>query len=94
VLPTDDRSSWDASLLDDPRVVNLWDRELGLSRWVAGRRDLGIEPLGPVVYDAFLLFGPDARWDSAPAGLLASGLPVIGESSKLASAVGRLTSSS
>ena len=94
MLPSDSRSSWDAGLLDDPRVVNLWDRELAVSKWVAGARRLGIEPFGPVAYDVFLLFAPDARWDSAPSGLVATGLPVIGESSELASAIKQLTSSS
>ena len=89
VLPTDERSAWDRTLLDDTRVTNLWDRELAVSQWFADAGELGIEPFGPVVYDAFALFGPDAHWDSTPTGLLASGLPVIGESSTLAAAIER-----
>jgi hypothetical protein len=54
--------------------------------------NLGIEPFGPVVYDVYLLYAPDARWGSTPTGLLAAGLPVIGESSKLAAAIQKLTS--
>lgn len=52
-------------------VANLWDRDTAVSRWAAGARDLGIEPFGPVVYDAFLLFAPEAGWGSAPSHLVA-----------------------
>ena len=89
-LPSDSRSSWDASLLDDPRVVNLWDAEQAVSTWAAGSDKLGIEPFGPILYDAFFLFTPAARWDEAPSGLVVAGLPVIGETSKLASEAERL----
>lgn len=92
MLATDDRSSWDGRLLDGPRVANLWDRDLAVSRWVARADNLGIESFGLVVYDAFLLFAPNARWESAPSGLVAAGLPVLGETSKLASAIERLVS--
>ena len=90
MLPTDERSSWDAGLLDDTRVVSLWDGELAVSRWVARPPELGLDSFGPVVYDVYLLFAPGARWEAKPSGLVAAGLPVIGESSKLASAVDRL----
>lgn len=49
--------------------------------------ELGIDSFGPVVYDAFILFGPEARWESAPSGVRAAGVPVIGETSELASAI-------
>ncbi len=90
MLPTDERSPWNASLLNDPRVVNLWDSKLAVSRWVAGAAEFGLDSFGPVVYDVYVLFGRDARWEAKPSGLVAAGLPVIGESSKLASAVKRL----
>lgn len=93
-LATDERSAWDENLLDDPRVTSLWDGDRAVSRWAANAGDLGIEPFGSIVYDVFFVFAPDARWDSTPTGLLASGLPVLGESSKLASAIEQLTSSS
>jgi len=47
---------------------------------------LGIEPFGPILYDAFFLFSPEARWDETPSGLIIAGQPVIGETAKLASA--------
>lgn len=93
-LPTDERSAWDAGLLDDGRVTSLWDRDLAVSTWAAETAGLGVEPLGPVVYDAFVLFAPDARWDSVPTGRLAAGLPILGESSKLATAIEQLVSGS
>lgn len=87
MLPSDERSTWDARLLDDPRVASLWDRDLAISKWVAETSELGIDPFGPVVYDAFVLFGPEARWEAVPSDVLSAGLPVIGETSELASAI-------
>lgn len=92
-LPTDERSAWDASLLNDPRVVNLWDGELAVSKRFAASDSLGIEPFGPILYDAFFLFSPEARWGEDPTGLVAAGLPVIGETAKLAAAAKQLLGS-
>jgi hypothetical protein len=89
-LPSDSRSEWDPNLLDDARVLSLWDEERLVGTWLAGESNIEIESLGPFVWDAFLLFGSDARWESAPTGLVATGVPVIGEATKLSSAVRRL----
>lgn len=94
VLPTDSRSEWDPNVLDDGRVLSLWDEGRLVGTWLAGQSRVAIESLGPFVWDAFLLFGPDARWGSAPTGLIATGVPVIGESGKLTSAVRSLLSKS
>jgi hypothetical protein len=87
MLATDDRSEWDASIFDDPRTVNLWDEERVLGSWLAQRDEFGAGRFGPVVWDAYFLFGPEANWKVVPGELLASGSPVIGETSKLASAL-------
>lgn len=89
-LPTDSRSEWDPGVLDDSRVVSLWDEKRLVGTWLASQSSVEIESFGPFVWDAFLLFGPDARWASTPTGLIAAGTPVIGESTKLNSAVRRL----
>lgn len=92
VLATDQRSSWDGGLLADPRVTQLWDRELAVAKWAAATEGLGISPLGSVVYDAFLFFGSEAQWDAAPSGVAAAGIPILGETSKLERAFARLLS--
>jgi hypothetical protein len=86
-LPTDSRSEWDPGLLDDRRVLNLWDEKRLLGTWLGDQSNFEISSFGPFVWDAFLLFGADGQWKSPPTGLIASGTPVIGESAKLSSAV-------
>ena len=90
MLPTDARSEWDPSIFDDRRAVNLWDEKRVLGRWLADRDEFALGAFGPVVWDAYYLFGREARWETTPAKLLASGEPVIAETSRLGSAVKRL----
>ena len=87
MLATDARSEWDPSIFDDRRAVNLWDEERVLGTWLADRDEFGGGRFGPIVWDAYFLFGRDARWQSTPGKLLASGEPVIGETSRLESAL-------
>ncbi len=83
ILPTDERSQWDEELLNDPRVTHLWDEERAAGQWFADPNNLGLQYPGRVMWDAFLLFGPEARWDDAPSHLLASGWTVIGNTEQL-----------
>jgi len=83
MLPTDKRSRWDDGLLDDPRVTHLWDEDKTAGTWFADPDRLGLRYPGPVMWDAFLLFGRQARWEDAPSDLLASGWTVIGTTDKL-----------
>lgn len=94
VLPTDSRSEWDPAVLDDSRVLSLWDEKRLIGSWLTGESNVEIASLGPFVWDAFLLFGPDGRWEREPPGLIATGAPVIGESKTLSSAVRRLLGAS
>ena len=87
MLATDARSKWDASIFDDLRAVNLWDQDRVLGTWLAERDEFGAGTFGPIVWDAYLLFGADAEWNDAPERLLSSGSPVIGETSKLETAL-------
>ena len=90
MLATDARSEWDPSIFDDRRAVNLWDEERVLGTWLGEREQFGAGGLGTIVWDAYFLFGPQAQWRAVPDDLLASGAPVIGETSKLASALAPL----
>ena len=62
-------------MLADPRVMNLWDRNALLGRW--------FQTHGGAFWDAFLLFGPDARWRDEPEGLISWGSSIIGASDQL-----------
>jgi hypothetical protein len=83
MLPTDSRSEWDASVLADPRVSEFWDEDLTLGSWLADSDHLDLGFGGPVVWDAYLLFGPEARWEERPTHLVGFGSPVIGRTSEL-----------
>ena len=92
ILLTDFRFARSESLLDDPRVVHLWDRNKAVGRWFARYRG----PQGncfidqDVAWDLFYLFGPEAQWRESPGPLEVCGGPVIEASGKLAAGVGRL----
>jgi len=83
MLPGDSRGEWDKSVLGDPRVVQFWDGQRVVGRWLADRHNIDIGYPGPVVWDAFLLFNREARWGRPPTNLLTSGFPVIGDSANL-----------
>ena len=87
VLPTDARSEWDASVLDDARVKHFWDGETALGSWLADPQNLDRGYSGPVVWDAYLLFGRNARWEERPTDLRGAGWTVIGRASDLESEV-------
>lgn len=84
ILPTDARDEWDDQLLADPRVTHLWDPERTVGQWLANDQNLDLGDTGEVVWDAFLLFGPEATWESAPSEPLAWGTPILGRFPELA----------
>ena len=81
VLGGDSREGLDPSVLDDERVRQFWDPRRLSGRWFADERNLGLSP--PFLWDAYLLFGPDARWGRIPRPLDSWGSPVIAESATL-----------
>jgi hypothetical protein len=92
VLPTDSRSEWDAHLVNDRRVINLWDPNRAVGRWLADFRHARIRYAGGVVWDAFLLFGREARWTGKLSPPLAYGSPVIETRARLEATLTRLVS--
>jgi hypothetical protein len=82
MLATDARSEWSEGLLEDRRVVHFWDEERVAGRWLA-EADVGGLGYSGIVWDAYLLFGPDAVWDSELGPLVGSGAPVVGAADRL-----------
>jgi hypothetical protein len=78
-LGGDRRSTWDPALIPDPRVQHFWDADRFAGAWFAKH----IEGTDGYMWDTYLLFGPQARWDNAPDPLLSSGATVIDEGSQL-----------
>ena len=89
MLATDARSEWDDGLLADARVHHFWDEQRTTGRWFA-EADLEVDRFGPIVWDAFFLFGADSRWGDEPTALLAYGSPVIGATGPLERKLGPL----
>ena len=85
MYPTDRRELWPAGILTDSRVVHYWDDAKQIGTWYAGRfnemkstvdptsNDLG----GPILWDAYLVYGPESRWDEAPNGLRRWGRTIL-----------------
>ncbi len=69
------------------RVLNLWDDDRVLGQWLGQRDELNAGRFGPIVWDAFFVFGRDSEWRATPSVLLGSGTPVSGETSKLESTI-------
>jgi hypothetical protein len=89
MLAGDSRSRWDSGLLPDKRVVQFWDEQLVTGTWFGQHLDeMGAAgQTGGVYWDAFLVFGEDARWRNVPSDLISSGATVIGQSEELQAAL-------
>ena len=72
VMPLDARFDV-ADLLVDERATHFWDNEQLVSDALG---DAYGSP-GRLLWDAYFVFGPDARWDGGPPHPLGSGSPVV-----------------
>lgn len=72
-------NEWDDHLLNDPRVIHLWDGGEVSGRWFGAR---GGSP-GGIEWDAYFLYDRGARWEDGPSKLVGSGRTVIGRSDDL-----------
>jgi hypothetical protein len=83
MLAGDSRGAWDAHVLDDPRVVSLWDGSRLAGRWFADHSIGRLRAPGDIVWDAYLAFRKSSRWRSEPSGVLAAGSDIIDNTSGL-----------
>ena len=100
----DDRSRWSRELLTDHRVAHFWDEERVIGRWFAPRTQSeemegALAPnssgLGqPVLWDVYLVFGPESRWDAGPSGVRRWGRTILRTREQLRQAVDALTGTS
>ncbi len=85
-LVGDNRSAWHSGALPDPRVTNLWDESRAVSQWFSKhvQEDQGY------LWDAYFLYGSDARWESAdakPSALVSSGGTVLQKRDELEASI-------
>jgi hypothetical protein len=78
VLAGDSREGLDPTVLEDERVQQFWDAQQSSGRWF-GRHGFHTS----LLWDAYLVYGPHARWTQTPGPLQASGSPVIAEAERL-----------
>lgn len=79
MLPGDAKALIDQRVLSDPRVTYYWDPNRIVGDWFS--QQVTHQP-GPT-WDAFFLYGAQARWDSTPGPLVASGSSIIGSRADL-----------
>lgn len=100
VLKTDDKVGADenVSILAESRVRQYYDPDGRTGRWfhqhvVVPDARIATKPLfcHGIAWDAFFLYGPQAKWDDAPETALAAGGPIVKESTILRDAVEHLT---
>ena len=85
MMPADSRAKWPPTLLTDSRVVHRWDEPKTIGRWFAPqtqamrpqRSDGSAWSDGDVLWDAYLLYGPDAKWNDTPTGLIHWGRTIV-----------------
>jgi hypothetical protein len=87
MYPGDARDRWRSGLLSDARVIHFWDEAQSAGRLFAGvlprltgqRAAQSIDVDGDVFWDAYLLFGGDARWevDEAPPEVVSWGSTIL-----------------
>jgi hypothetical protein len=83
MLAGDSRGAWDRHVLDDPRVVSLWDGSRLAGKWFADHSLGRLGGPGSIAWDAYFAFGANAQWRSEPSGLLAAGSDIIDNTSGL-----------
>jgi hypothetical protein len=77
MLASDSRGTWDPHVLDDPRVVSLWDGSRLAGRWFADHSIGGLGSSADIVWDAYFAFGRTSRWQIEPGGVLVTGSDII-----------------
>ena len=79
------RDDWPADLLTDRRVTHWWDEGKTVGRWYMPRIGQMRETMsaqstgfaGNVLWDAYLVYGPEARWEDPPTGLRRWGRTIL-----------------
>jgi hypothetical protein len=79
MLSGDSREGWDGYLVPDSRATNLWDED----RLTSAALGPSVKSAAPPVWDAYLLYGPDARWRSAPPRPISTGATIYARREKL-----------
>jgi hypothetical protein len=85
MFPGDSRQRWRPDLLSDSRVTHYWDepRAIGrayfqdLTRMWEKRAPDTVPPLDLILWDAYLLYGAEARWNEEPPDVVSWGSTIL-----------------
>lgn len=84
MFPGDARSKWPPSLLTDRRVIHRWDEGKLVGMWYGGHTNeirMQLSPgsswNGDILWDAYLFYGADAKWDDVPTSLIHWGRTIV-----------------
>lgn len=94
MFPTDSRESWPRDLLTDLRVLHFWDEGRVVGRWYGEHPDYGTFQEDGILWDAWLLYGPEAGWSDKPSHLVGWGYTIAGKRDELRRSLHPLVSSS
>jgi len=75
-------------LLPDKRVTHYWDQPKEVGRWYLDAVPTGYA--GPIQWDAFYLYNPEAVWEDQPGPPVTWGRTILKDRQKLADAVASL----
>ena len=90
MLVGDDRSKVDVDLILDSRATHYWDGERLLGTWFPKQQEYESVTFGPIAWDTYFLYGPDAKWGEVPAPLTTYGRTVISKSRNLEKSLNQL----
>jgi len=85
MYPGDARARWRAELLTDERVRHYWDEQRSVGRlflqilprlWSV-RAPETVLPQADALWDTYLLYPADARWDEAPPNAVSWGSTIL-----------------
>ncbi len=79
MLSSDSRGMWDGNNMPDARVTHFWDGGRAIGQWFARNID-GYEG---IAWDAYYLYGPDAKWEAIPSPLMGSGSTIYSQRAAL-----------
>jgi hypothetical protein len=85
MMASDSRERWRETLLRDRRVTHFWDEGKTVGTWFGARTEKH-----DVLWDAWMLYGPDARWDDEPTGVLGTGRTIMASRDELKATIDRL----
>ena len=85
IYPGDSRQGWRPDLLTDSRVIQYWDEPRSVGRlyyqslpqiWPARAAET-LPPIETTLWDAYLLYGPAARWDGQLPDVVSWGSTIV-----------------